>query len=88
METIVSLVVGTILPFIINEGKKVGVTAKHSIIIIAVACGAFYGFYEVFMPIELKSNVYALFTQILTTSFLIYEFLLKKTTTPSPKKKK
>jgi TctA family transporter len=85
METIVSLVVGTILPFIINEGKKFGVTAKHSIIIIAFACGAFYGFYEYFMPIELKSNVYALFTQILTTSFLIYEFLLKKS---SPKKKK
>ena len=87
METIVSLLVGGVLPFIMNGAKKVGVPAKTSIVLIALAMGGAYTVFEFTTPVEIKTNVYSLFAQTLTTSFLIYEFILKAKPISVKKKK-
>lgn len=77
METIIAIVSGVFLPWIIEHGKKFGVSSKEALGLVAIGCALAYITFDILVPHTLKQNFYTVLAQILTTSFLVYEFFLK-----------
>jgi len=77
MDQFLPVIIGLVVPWIVQHVKGYGITSKQSIIGIAILCGAFYVLYTNAVPQSIKENMYAIFAQIMTTAFLIYEFIIK-----------
>lgn len=77
METIIAIVSGVLLPWIIEHGKKFGVSSKEALGLVAIVCAIIYITFDIVVPHTIKQNFYTVLAQILTTSFLVYEFFLK-----------
>lgn len=77
MEQFLPVVVGVAVSWIIQHVKRYGITSKQSIISLAVIFGVLYYAYDTYIPKGIKEGVYAVFAQIMTTAFLIYEFIIK-----------
>ncbi len=77
MEQFLPIVVGIIVSWVIQHIKRYGITSKQSIVGIAVLCSVAYYAFDTYTPKGIKDSLYGVFAQIMTTAFLIYEFIIK-----------
>lgn len=77
METMLAIAVGVVIPWMIQHAKKFGITSKNSIGLVAIGCAVLWVLFNASTPDNFKQNIYALFSQVMTTAFLIYEFIIK-----------
>jgi len=78
METIVSLILGALMPPFVHAFKKKGIDGKQAHLVIAIFLAGVYTAYQIWAPTPMKENVYSFITQASITAVLIYEFFLKK----------
>lgn len=75
--TFFSLLIGALLPMVIEFAKRRKIPTSLIFFVIAVVASLGYNVFSAFVPENVKASIFSFTSQIIATSVILYEVLLK-----------